>query len=104
MAQKALLRVFRRQRFVNLYVTNLPGPPVPLYLLGAEILEVFPIVPTAGNITLGIGAMSYAGQFNATATADSEQCPDLKVFLRGFERTLDDLAVPVRGAPSLTVP
>ena len=103
-AQKALLRVFRRQRFVNLYVTNLPGPPVPLYLVGEEILEVFPIVPTAGNITLGIGAMSYGGQFNVTATADREHSSDLEVFLRGFQRTLDDLAVPVRVAPSLTVP
>lgn len=103
-AQKALLRVFRRQRLVNLYVTNLPGPPVPLYLMGAEILEVFPIVPTAGNITLGIGALSYAGRFNITATADGERSPDLQVFLRGFQRTLDDLAVPVRGAPSLTLP
>jgi diacylglycerol O-acyltransferase / wax synthase len=93
LAQKALLRVFRQQRFENLYVTNVPGPPVQLFFLGAEVLEIFPIVPTAGNVTLGIGAISYAGQFNVTAVADRELCPDLDVFLQGFERSLGELAV-----------
>lgn len=92
LAQKALLRVFRQQRFENLYVTNVPGPPVPLFFLGAEVLEIFPIVPTAGNVTLGIGAISYAGQFNVTAVADRELCPDLDVFLLGFQRSLGELA------------
>jgi len=92
LAQKALLRVFRQQRFENLYVTNVPGPPVPLFFLGAEVLEIFPIVPTAGNVTLGIGAISYAGQFNMTAVADRELCPDLDVFLQGFQRSLGELA------------
>jgi hypothetical protein len=87
-----LLRVFRQQRFENLYVTNVPGPPVPLFFLGAEVLEIFPIVPTAGNVTLGIGAISYAGQFNMTAVADRELCPDLDVFLQGFQRSLGELA------------
>jgi WS/DGAT/MGAT family acyltransferase len=93
LAQKALLRVFRHQRFENLYVTNVPGPPVPLFFVGAEILEIFPMVPTAGNVTLGIGAISYAGQFNVTAVADRELCPDLDVFLKGFQRSLGELAV-----------
>jgi hypothetical protein len=93
LAQKALLRVFRNQRFENLYVTNVPGPPIPLFFLGAEILEIFPMVPTGGNVTLGIGAISYAGQFNVTAVADRELCPDLDVFLQGFQRSLGELAV-----------
>jgi len=94
-AQKALLRVFRRQRFENLYVTNVPGPPVPLYFSGAQILEIFPIVPTAGNVTLGIGALSYTGQFNITAIGDRELCPDLDVLLQGFQRSIDELAASV---------
>jgi diacylglycerol O-acyltransferase / wax synthase len=92
LGQKALLRVFKRQRFENLYVTNVPGPPLPLFFLGAEVLEIFPIVPTAGNVTLGIGAISYAGQFNVTAVADRELCPDLDVFLQGFQKSLGELA------------
>jgi diacylglycerol O-acyltransferase / wax synthase len=90
-AQKALLRYFKRQRMANLYITNVPGPPVPLYFAGAPLLEVFPIVPIAGNMTLGIGALSYAGQFNITVIADRALCPDLAIFIQGVRTSLDAL-------------
>jgi WS/DGAT/MGAT family acyltransferase len=91
-AQKALLRYFKRQRMANLYITNVPGPPMPLYLAGSTLLEMFPVVPIAGNMTLGIGAFSYAGQFNITAIADRDLCPDLDGFINGFRRSLNELA------------
>jgi diacylglycerol O-acyltransferase len=80
-----------RQRFMNVYVANVPGPPVPLYLAGAQ-LEVFPVVLIMGNMTLGIGALSYAGQFNITAVADQETCPDVAVFAEGARGSLDTLS------------
>ena len=51
---------------MNTYAANVPGPPVPVYLAGARLLEVSPIVPILGNISIGVGALSYAGQFNIT--------------------------------------
>jgi diacylglycerol O-acyltransferase / wax synthase len=90
--QRAFLRHMARQRFTNGYVANVPGPPVPLYLAGAPMLEVFPAVPLMGNMTLGVGALSYAGQFNITAVADQEACPDVAVFVEGARRSLDALA------------
>jgi WS/DGAT/MGAT family acyltransferase len=90
--QRAFLRHVARQRFINVYVANVPGPPVPLYLAGAPLLEVFPAVPIMGNMTLGIGALSYAGQFNVTAVADRETCPDVAVFVEGARRSLNALA------------
>ncbi len=71
---------------------NVPGPPVPLYLAGARLLHVFPLVPIMGNMTLGVGALSYAGQFNITAVADRETCPDAAVFAQGARSSLDALA------------
>jgi diacylglycerol O-acyltransferase len=90
--QRAFLRQMGRQRFTNGYVADVPGPPMPLYLAGARLLEVFPVVPIMGNMTLGIGALSYAGQFNITAVADRETCPDIAVFIEGARNSLDALA------------
>ena len=95
--QRATYRFQVHQRFVNLSVTNVPGPPVPLYLAGARLLELFPVVPILGNITLDVGVLSYAGQLNLTAVADQDTCPDVEVFTHGVRGALDDLtrSVPV---------
>ncbi len=90
--QRATYRFQVHQRFVNLSVTNVPGPPVPLYVAGARLLELFPMVPIMGNITLDVGVLSYAGQLNLTAMADQATCPDLEVFAQGVRGALDDLA------------
>ncbi len=90
--QRVWYRLFRRQRSVNLVVTNAPGPPVPLYLAGARLLELFPMMPTMGNLTLVVAVLSYAGQLNLTAVADRDGCPDVEVFAQGLRSALDDLA------------
>jgi len=93
--QRAFLRLAPRQHVVNTYATNVPGPPVPLYFAGARVLEVFPIVPILGNLSIGVGALSYAGQFNITLVADRETCPDPDVFVEGARRSLAALAVSI---------
>jgi hypothetical protein len=90
--QRAWYRHFLRQRSVNLVVTNVPGPPVPLYLAGAQLLELFPMVSLMGNFTLVVAVFSYAGQLNLTAVADRDSCPDVEVFAQGVQSALDDLA------------
>jgi len=90
--QRVWYRMFPRQRAVNLVVTNVPGPPVPLHLAGARILELFPLMPVMGNLTLVVGVLSYDGQLNVTAIADRSGCPDVEVFTRGVSRALDDMA------------
>jgi WS/DGAT/MGAT family acyltransferase len=85
-----VLRRIREQR-VNLTTADLIGPPLPLYLAGARVLEIFPVLPLIGNVSLGVGAMSYAGQFNITAVADGEAYPDLEVFMCGLRHDLDRL-------------
>jgi WS/DGAT C-terminal domain/TAP-like protein len=59
-------------------------PPVPLYLAGAPLVEMFPVVPILGNVSLGIGVLSYAGQFNITVVADRDICPDAGSSSRGY--------------------
>jgi diacylglycerol O-acyltransferase / wax synthase len=90
--QRAWYRHFPRQRSVNLVVTNAPGPPMPLYLAGARLRELFPMMPVMGNLTLVVAVLSYDGQLNLTAVADRDGCPDLGIFTHGVHTALADLA------------
>jgi diacylglycerol O-acyltransferase / wax synthase len=91
-AQRAFLRLFARQRLVNVSVTNVAGPPVPLYLAGAPLQELFPVVSPVANLTLVVAVLSYAGQLNLTAVADRDGCGDVEVFAQGVRSALDELA------------
>jgi diacylglycerol O-acyltransferase / wax synthase len=76
---------------VDLFVTNVPGPKRPLYLLGARLLEAFPVVQIAGNVPLSVAALSYDGQLNIGIQSDPDGLPDLDVFVDGLHRSLDQL-------------
>jgi diacylglycerol O-acyltransferase len=90
--QRAFLSYTAYQRMMNAYVADVPGPPVPLFFAGAPIREIFPLVPILGNMTIGVGALSYADQFNVTVVADRQLCPDLPIFVGAVEHTLASLA------------
>jgi diacylglycerol O-acyltransferase / wax synthase len=99
-ARRAVTWLSSRQRRFSLLVTNVPGPPVPLYLAGAPLLAAFPVVPLIGNQTLNVGVLSYAGQLNLTAVADGDACPDVNVFAHGVRSALEKLAQPAVTAAS----
>jgi diacylglycerol O-acyltransferase len=91
-AQRLWYRLFPRQRSVNIVVSNVAGPLFPVYLAGARVLDLVPLMPTMGNLTIVVAALSYAGELNIAAVGDRELCPDLDVFSAGVRATLDDLA------------
>ena len=68
-------RLQSRQRFFNLVVTNVPGPQFPLYLLGRELQDVFPMVPLAKNQGVCFALMSYNGRVNFGLTGDYDAMP-----------------------------
>jgi len=82
----------RHQRIIDLLVTNVPGPQFPLYVLGARLLEAFPVVVIAGNVPLSVGVLSYDGQLDIGIQTDPDGFPDLDVFADGLRRSLDELA------------
>ncbi|HLF40558.1 MAG TPA: WS/DGAT domain-containing protein, partial [Acidimicrobiia bacterium] len=84
-------RLAHRQRLANLVITNVPGPQQPLYVMGAEMLEAFPIVPLAGNTTVGIAILSYNGQLNLGLMSDRDTCPDLGVLAESIEKEFAQL-------------
>ena len=81
-----------RQHSVNVRVSNVMGPPVPVYVLGARILDILPIMRLFGNVGLVLCAFSYAGQMALVVTADATAFPDLDELIAGMERDWHALA------------
>jgi diacylglycerol O-acyltransferase len=90
MSQAARLQA--RQRFFNLVVTNVPGPQIPLYLMGHRMLALYPVVPLALKQALGIAIMSYDGRLGFGLLADFDALPDLEDIATHLEGAIDDLA------------
>ena len=85
LARLGLLRFFsRHQHMVNFVESDVTGPATRLRLLGAPIVAVVPIGTLAGNLTVGVLALSYAGRLTIAVQADAERCPDLDVLLAGM--------------------
>ena len=76
----------------NMIVTNVPGPPFPLYLLGAELLGIYPQAPLIENLGLVIGLLSYNGRVCWGFNADQDRVPDLAEFVAAVRRSFDRLA------------
>jgi len=84
-------RAVHHQPFVTVVVTNVPGPGIPLSALGSPLIEAFPVVPLAGNLPVGIAALSYGGQLSVGVLADPLACPDLDILVAGMERAFRSL-------------
>jgi WS/DGAT/MGAT family acyltransferase len=85
-------RLMPRQRFFNLVVTNVPGPQMPLYVLGREMEAVFPMVPLAQNQALCVGIMSYNGQINFGLVGDYEAMADLDSLALDLKASIEELS------------
>jgi WS/DGAT/MGAT family acyltransferase len=84
-------RVAHAQRLGNLIVTNVPGPQVPLYCLGARLREVYPVVPLSRNLTLNVAILSYCGQLHFGLIGDGESGRDLERLAGGIEDAVAEL-------------
>ena len=97
-------RLIGRQRLVNTFVTNLPGPSHRLSFLGAPITEVIPVSGTTGNVTVAFAVLSYAGTLVVTLVADPDRCPDLPVLTVELQTQLDTLAASRTAVPGAGTP
>lgn len=84
-------RLQSQQRFVNMLVTNVPGPQVRLYSAGRALLDLFPMAPLGANQALGIAVMSYNGQMGFGLLADYDALPDVGVVAEGLEKSIAEL-------------
>ncbi|MGI8427917.1 MAG: WS/DGAT/MGAT family O-acyltransferase, partial [Solirubrobacteraceae bacterium] len=89
LAQAARLQA--HQRLFNLVVTNVPGPQLPLYVLGRELEALYPMVPLARNTALGIAIISYNGQLDFGLVADYDALADIETLAHELRASIAEL-------------
>jgi WS/DGAT/MGAT family acyltransferase len=87
----ARLRLLERVNPFNLIVSNIPGPNVPLYFAGAELLAYYPVSALVDGQGLNITVMSYRGHLYFGLVACRELVPDLDVMAGYLSDELDAL-------------
>jgi WS/DGAT/MGAT family acyltransferase len=80
------VRLLTSMQPYNMLVTNVPGPPVPLYLLGARIHSLYPYAPLFDRQGLGIALFSYDGKLSWGIVGDWDLLPDLAEFADAIRR------------------
>ena len=78
-------------RLFNLIVTNVPGPQLPLYVLGRELQDVFPVAFLPEHHALAIAIMSYNGGINFGLLADYDSMEDVELLADGLSQALTEL-------------
>ena len=84
-------RLMSRGRFINLVVSNVPGPQVPLYMCGARLVANYPMMPLAESCALSIAVTSLSGVMGFGLTSDWDSLPDIDVLAEGLLVALEDL-------------
>jgi WS/DGAT/MGAT family acyltransferase len=84
-------RVTARQRFANLVVTNVPGPQVPLYLLGARLEGMYPLMNLTETMALMVAITSLSGNMGFGFTGDWDAVPDIDDLPGHLQASMSDL-------------
>jgi WS/DGAT/MGAT family acyltransferase len=79
----------------NLVITNVPGPPMPLYMAGARLLHHFAMAPLLDGLGLLLVIFSYAGKVSLGAISCREIMPDLDKLMAYMQDALDELETSV---------
>ncbi|MBA3595503.1 MAG: wax ester/triacylglycerol synthase family O-acyltransferase [Polaromonas sp.] len=69
----------------NLAISNVPGPPVPLYLAGAQFLTFHPLSIIMHGLALNITIQTYAGHVDFGIVADKKALPHAKDLAAAIE-------------------
>ncbi len=87
--QRTALELFSRK--ASAVATNVPGPPLPLYLAGCQITEQMFWVPQTGSIGIGISIMSYNNKVYFGLISDAKLLPDPDSVIQRFRPEFEKL-------------
>ncbi|MFZ5727500.1 MAG: wax ester/triacylglycerol synthase family O-acyltransferase [Pseudomonadota bacterium] len=101
----AVARLVTSERFAvrgtNLFISNVPGAQVPLYLAGAKLVMQHGMAPLANNMGLFVATPSYNGRIAFSIISERAIMPDIAFFRECIDESFADLmkAAPKAGAP-----
>jgi diacylglycerol O-acyltransferase len=92
-ASRALHAAFRiPQRMLTTVVTNVPGPPDSAAMLGRHLLALYPYVPIADRIRIGVAVCTFGDHLYFGVTCDRDSVRDAEVFAGGIRDGAAELA------------
>ncbi len=89
-------RMAASPRTYNVTISNIPGPTVPLYMLGARLEEAYPVVPLSEDHALSVGVFGYEEHAHFGFYADPGALPDVRELPAAIEAEISALAGPRR--------
>jgi diacylglycerol O-acyltransferase / wax synthase len=84
-------RAVARQRLLNLVISNVPGPQIPIFLAGAKLLATYPVMPLGETLALAIALTSLAGTMAFGITSDWDSMPDIDDFAADMSAAILEL-------------
>lgn len=90
-AARLVLNAGLAARVCNLFISNVPGPQIPLYMNGAKGVYNFGMAPLADGMGLFIATPSYNGVISFGVTSTREILPDIRFFIECLEASLGEL-------------
>jgi diacylglycerol O-acyltransferase len=98
LAGRLVSRVGMASRMCNLFISNVPGPQVPLYMNGALQVGAYGLAPLVNGMGLFIATPSYNGEITFNVTSTREILPDIDFFVDCLEASLNELKAAVKPA------
>jgi WS/DGAT/MGAT family acyltransferase len=81
----------RHRPIHNLVVSNVPGPPFPLYFAGAKLVMLCPLGPVMEGAGLNVTVISYIDSVDVGLIACRELMPDLWDLAEDFGEAMEEL-------------
>lgn len=91
MAGRLVLNAGLAARMCNLFISNVPGPQVPLYMNGARQVATYGLAPLVEGMGLFIATPSYNGQMTFAVTSTRDAMPDIRFFVTCLEKAMAEL-------------
>ncbi|MCG8404678.1 MAG: WS/DGAT domain-containing protein, partial [Phycisphaerales bacterium] len=80
-----------QSRACNCFISNVPGPQIPLYMNGAKCLHTFGLAPLGEGMGLFIATPSYNGEMSFNVISTREILPDIDFFVQCLRDSFDEL-------------